>query len=98
MTVSMIPSHLSRPLWRAAQILRLRPRTFKDRRVLAPPKCKYSYPRAVSPKEEAILRMASNLVKVPQISTIFLLFAFYSHRSEERRVGKESRSRWSPCD
>ena len=29
-------------------------------------------------------------------SFVFNAIGFYAHRSEERRVGKECRSRWSP--
>ena len=52
---------------------------------------------AISKKEE---EQAQKVVKIVFVSLIILalimLIAFSFFRSEERRVGKECRSRWSP--
>ena len=44
----------------------------------------------------ALLGVAVLITYSPQNGVILLVMAFLISRSEERRVGKECRSRWSP--
>src|SRR5256885_2989576 len=46
--------------------------------------------------ESALARIRSYAGQPPAFDTVGELEAFFRQRSEERRVGKECRSRWSP--
>jgi hypothetical protein len=79
MVDSTIPSHYSGPRWCGSQNSTPPAAHIQGSRRFGSAEAQLHLPAGCVAEKEAILRMASNFVKVPQISTIFLLFVFYPH-------------------